>query len=573
MDKLETLRHSAAHVLAQAVLKLFPGAHLAIGPPIDTGFYYDISNITLTEEDLSKIEKEMQHIINQDLKFKKIKVSRKEAEKMLHNQPYKLEILKGLKDDDITFYQDGGFTDLCAGPHVESTGKIKAFKLLKIAGAYWRGDSSKPMLTRIYGTAFFGKDELDNYAKMLLEAESRDHRNLGQQLDLLSFNELSPGAPFFHPKGAIIYNELLYFLRKEYQKRGYQEVITPLLYEKSLWETSGHWQHFKEDMFILKIDNRDFAFKPMNCPSHCVFYKSRIRSYRELPLRIADFAPLHRNELKGVLSGLTRVRKFSQDDAHIFVTEEDLRKELLDAIDFANYVYKKVFNFDLDVSLSTRPEKAMGDEKLWKEAEKLLAEALDKKKISYKIAKGEGAFYGPKIDFAVKDALNRSWQLATIQLDFQMPERFELTYEGKDGKKHRPTMIHRAILGSLERFIALLLESYSGKLPLWLSPVQVKLLTISDKNIKFAEEVLEKLKDTDIRAELDDRSETIARKVRDAQLSKIPLILVIGDREAKGATVAIRTLDSGVKFGVKIDKFIEQVLTNIQEKSLKISFK
>ncbi len=569
MDKLETLRHSAAHVLAQAVLKLFPDAHLAIGPPIDTGFYYDIGNITLTEEDLSRIEKEMQHIINQDLKFKKLKLSRKEAEKLLHNQPYKLEILKGLKDDDITLYQDGDFIDLCAGPHVESTGKIKAFKLLKIAGAYWRGDSSKQMLTRIYGTAFFGKDELNDYAKMLVEAESRDHRNLGQQLDLLSFNELSPGAPFFHPKGTIIYNELLYFLRKEYKKRGYTEIITPLFYEKTLWETSGHWQHFREDMFTLKIDNRDFALKPMNCPSHCLYYKTTLHSYRELPLRIADFAPLHRNELRGVLSGLTRVRKFSQDDAHVFVAEEQVEKELLDAIGFIEYVYKKVFNFELEIALSTMPEKHMGDDKEWKLAESILQGVLEKKKIKYAIAKGEGAFYGPKIDFKVKDALNRYWQLPTLQLDFQMPKCFDLTYEGKDGKKHPVIMIHRAVLGSLERFIALLLENYSGKLPLWLSPVQVKLLTISDKNIKFAEEVLERLKDTEIRAELDDRSETIARKVRDAQLAKVNYIVTIGDKEQEKKTLAIRTLDGKVKFGIKVDDFLEELVEKIEKKDAK----
>ncbi len=569
MDKLETLRHSCSHVLAQAILALFPNAQLAIGPPIDTGFYYDFGNLAITKDDLPKIEAKMQEIISQDLKFKKLKLSRKEAEKLLHSQPLKLEILAGLKDDDITFYQSGSFTDLCAGPHVESTGKIKAFKLLKIAGAYWRGDSNKPMLTRIYGTAFFNKKELEDFLKMQEEAEDRDHRNLGQQLELFSFNELSPGSPFYHPKGTIIYNELLTFLREENKKRGYQEVITPLLYEKTLWETSGHWQHFKDDMFTLKIDNREFALKPMNCPSHCIVYKTRIHSYRELPLRIADFAPLHRNELRGVLSGLTRVRKFSQDDAHIFTAEEDVQKELDGVLDLVTHVYKRIFNIELAALLSTKPEKYMGDERTWEKAEKMLEYALNRRKIKYEIAKGEGSFYGPKIDFKAKDALGRSWQLATIQLDYQMPARFELTYEGKDGKKHPVVMIHRAILGTFERFMAILIEHYSGKLPLWLSPVQVRLLTINDSNIKFAEALLSRLKEDNIRAELDDRQETISKKVRDAQLAKVNLIVTIGDKEQKSKTLAIRTLDGKVKFGIKIDLFIKEIREKIAKKDAK----
>jgi len=475
---LEKIRHSASHVLASAVKELFPEAKLGIGPAIDDGFYYDFDlKHTFIPDDLKKLEEKMQEIIEKDLDFKKSKKTRNEAEKILKEEPYKLELLKDLPDDNITFYTHGSFIDLCAGPHVKNTKEIKAFKLLKIAGAYWRGDSKNKQLQRIYGTAFSSKKELDDYLKKLAESEKRDHRKIGQQLGLFFFHEYSPGSPFFEPKGTIIYNELLSFIREEYKKRGYLEVITPQIFNKALWETSGHWKHFKEDMFILNIDNSEAALKPMNCPSHVLIFKNKIRSYRELPLRIADFCVLHRNELRGVLGGLTRVRKFSQDDAHIFVTEEQLEKEILGLMDFVEYVYKKVFNFNYIVNLSTKPEKAMGDPKLWDKAEEALKNALKKKKIKFNIKEGEGAFYGPKIDFDIKDSLDRSWQLATIQLDFQMPLNFKATYEGKDGNKHTPIMIHRAILGSLERFIAILIEHFAGKFPLWLSPIQVKVLT------------------------------------------------------------------------------------------------
>ncbi|MBI2499744.1 threonine--tRNA ligase [Candidatus Woesearchaeota archaeon] len=564
---LEKIRHSASHVLASAVKELFSEAKLGIGPAIDDGFYYDFDlKHTLTPDDLKKLEEKMQEIIGKNLDFKKSKKTRNEAEKILKDEPYKLELLKNLPDNNITFYTHGSFTDLCAGPHVKNTKEIKAFKLLKIAGAYWKGDSKNKQLQRIYGIAFNSKKELEEYLKKLEEAEKRDHRKIGQQLELFFFHEYSPGSPFFEPKGTVIYNELLNFVREEYKKRGYQEVITPQIFNKALWETSGHWKHFKEDMFVLNVDNSEAALKPMNCPSHVLIFKNKIRSYRELPLRIADFCALHRNELRGVLGGLTRVRKFSQDDAHIFVTEEQIEKEILDLMDFIDTVYKKVFNFRYVVNLSTKPEKAMGDPKLWEKAEEALRNALNKKKIKFNIKEGEGAFYGPKIDFDIRDSLDRSWQLATIQLDFQMPLNFKATYEGKDGNKHTPIMIHRAILGSLERFIGILIEHYAGKLPLWLSPVQVRILTLTDRNEKFAGDVLKKLRDNNIRVELDDRSESIGKKVRDAQLEKIPLTITIGDKEQENKTLAIRTLDGKVKFGVKVEEFINDLLTEIKEK-------
>ncbi len=566
---LDALRHSTSHVLASAIKELYPKAKLTIGPSIEDGFYYDFDNLEITEKDLAKIEAKMQEIINKKLAFKKVLKTREKAKKLLKDEPYKLEILNEIKDKKIQFYQHGNFLDLCKGGHVKNTSEIKAFKLTKVTKAYWKGDSKNKQLTRIYGTAWFSKDDLKNYLKLLEEAEKRDHRKLGKDLDLFSFQEESPGSPFFHPKGTIVYYELLNLIRELYKKYNYQEIITPLLYDKSLWETSGHWEHFKDDMFLLKIDERDYALKPMNCPSHCLYYKTSLKSYKDLPLRIADFAPLHRNELRGVLGGLTRVRKLQQDDAHIFLTEDQIEKEVYDLLDFVNYIYVKVFNFKISLRLSTRPDKFLGETKLWDKAEATLKKVLDKKKMRYEIAKGEGAFYGPKIDILVKDALNRNWQLATIQLDFQMPQRFDLTYEGKDGKKHTPVMIHRAILGSVERFFALLLEHFSGKLPLWLSPIQVILMTLTEKNIKFANEVKKQLEQNNIRTELDDRNETINKKVYEAQVKKIPYAVTIGDKEQKNKTLAVRTLDGKVKFGIKINNFIKDLVKEIKNHEIK----
>src|SRR3989344_2127944 len=563
---IEVFRHSTAHVMAQAIMELYPDALLTIGPVVEEGFYYDIDIDTAVHpDDLEKIEKKMEEIVRKDLKIERKALSKKEAMEIFKHNPYKVELL-GEFEGEISAYSQGDFIDLCRGPHVPSTGYIKAFKLTKIAGAYWHGDAKNKQLQRIYGISFPEKKLLDEHLRIIEEARKRDHRVIGQKLDLFSFDEISPVAPFFHPKGAIIFNELLKFLREEYKKRGYKEVITPLIYGKQLWETSGHWQHFKENMFIISVDGREAALKPMNCPSHCLIYKKGFKSYRELPLRIADFASLHRNEIKGVLGGMTRVRKFSQDDAHIFVTPEQLEDEMLQLMDFTKYIYKEVFDFDYDVELSTKPEKALGSEELWQKAEKGLADALKKKKLGYKIKPGEGAFYGPKIDFHIKDALGRSWQLATIQLDFNLPERFGLEYEDKDGGRKTPIMIHRALLGSIERFMAILIEHYAGRLPLWLSPVHVRLLTVANRFDDYAEELKKELENFDSRAELDNRPESIPKKVREAQLMQVPVIVTIGEKEVSKNTVAIRTLDGKVKFDYPKAKFVEAMMVAIEKR-------
>ena len=531
MNQLEKLRHSAAHVLASAVKELFPEAKLAIGPPIENGFYYDFDFRSFTPEDLKMIEDRSKQIIQQNLPFKKSKKTKAQARKLLKDEPYKLELLKDLKEGEITFYSHGDFQDLCAGPHMENTSEIKSFKIIKTAGAYWKGDSSGKQLQRIYGTAFPSEKELRQYLFSLEQAEKRNHIKLGKQLKLFTFENESPGSVFFLPRGTIIYNELVDFMRNEYKKRGYQEIKTPVIFNNSLWKTSGHWDHYRNYMFFTKVENQDFALKPMNCPACMLVYKNELHSYKELPLRYADFGILHRNELSGVLNGLFRLRYFVQDDAHIFVAEDQIEDEIKELIDFISYIFNKVFDFKFDVELSTRPEKFLGERKIWDKAEKALENALKSKKTIYEVNKGDGAFYGPKIDFKVKDSLGRTWQLSTIQLDFSMPERFNLTYEGKDGKKHQPVVIHRAILGAVERFMAVLIEHYAGKFPLWLAPTQIVILTVSEKNDKFAREIYEKLKENDIRVELDDRAESIGRKVREAVLLKINYILTIGDKE------------------------------------------
>ena len=564
--KNEELKHSCAHLLAHAVKELYPEVKLGFGPPLEEGFYYDFGSSHFAEDDLKKIEERMRDIVKRNYPIEKSEITRVQAKMIFKNEPFKIEHLDELKEK-IYSAKQGNFTDLCGGKHVKSTGEIKAFKLTKLAGAYWKGDQRNEQMQRIYGIAFSSEKELQDHIKMLEEAAKRDHRKLGRELDLFSFHEVSPGSPFFHPKGSIIILELMKFLREEYKKRGYAEVITPLIYDKALWLTSGHWNYFKENMFILNMDEREAALKPMNCPSHMLVYKSNLHSYRELPIRYADFASLHRNELAGVIGGLTRVRKFSQDDAHIFVTEDQIENEILEVIDFLKHVYNDVFKIEYRLELSTRPEKFLGDSEKWDKAEKVLADILKKKNIPYETKPGEGAFYGPKIDIHVTDALNRSWQLATIQLDFQLPERFDLTYEGPDNKKHRPVVIHRAILGTFERFLGVIIEHYAGKFPLWLSPVQVRLMTVNERNLGFAKEVCKTLSENEIRIELDDRQESIAKKVRDAQMGRSYYAVTIGDKELENKTLAVRTRDGKVSFGVKPEDFLSDLKKKIKERS------
>ncbi len=559
--------HSASHVLAQAVKRIYPKAKLTIGPAVEGGFYYDIAHEPFHPSDLEKIEAEMAKIVAANYPVERMSLSSTEAKKMFKDNKYKLEIIdEEAKGKEITAYKQGEFTDLCRGPHAPSTGAIKAFKLTKVSSAYWRGDQKNDELQRIYGVAFPEKKLLDEYLKNLELAEKNDHRKLGKELDLIWFHDWSPGSPFFLPKGTIIYNTLLDFIRKEYFKRGYEEVITPQLFNKKLWEISGHWEHYKENMFTLNVDDAEFSLKPMNCPSHILIFKSKARSYRELPMRMADFCQLHRNELKGVLAGLTRVRKFSQDDAHIFCAEEQVEEELNRLIEFTRYVYSGVLNFPFTAKLSTKPEKSMGDKKVWEAAETSLEKALKNNNVPYWVKKGEGAFYGPKIDIDVKDSIGREWQLATIQLDFQMPMRMGAEYEGSDGKKHTAVMIHRAIIGSFERFIGMLIEHYAGKFPLWLSPEQVRILTVADRFNDYARKVAEKYRNDGVRAELDARAESIPYKVREAELSKVNYIIVVGEKEEKSGTVTVRTRDNKILGAVKAEAFLERLLSEIHNK-------
>lgn len=562
---LEKLRHSCSHILAQAVKKLFPEAQLGIGPAIEDGFYYDFDNVDFKEEDLPKIEKEMHRIIKENHKFEETEVTKKKAEEMLKEEPYKMELLQELTGK-ITFYKNGSFTDLCKGPHIKSTGEIKAFKLTRIAGAYWKGDNNRPMLQRIYGIAFKTEKELKDYLTLLEEAEKRNHVRLGKELGLFSMHEEGPGFPFFHPKGMIIWQELMKYWKEEHNREGYQEIKTPIILNRRLWEQSGHWDHYKENMYFTKIEDKDFAVKPMNCPGGILVYKSGLHSYRELPLRLAEVGLVHRHELSGVLNGLFRVRCFHQDDAHIYCMEEQIKEEVIKIMNLIDRMYK-TFKLEYHMELSTKPENHTGSDDMWATAESNLKEALKEVKADYKLNPGDGAFYGPKIDFHIKDSLGRTWQCATIQLDFSMPELFELTYEGEDGKKHRPVMLHRVVYGAIERFLAILIEHYAGKFPTWLSPVQVVLMTVTDRNEKFAKEVFALMNQEGIRVELDDRSESIGKKVRDNQVRKIPLMLVLGDKESENNTVAVRTLDGKTTFGVKLNEFIEKVKENIQGRS------
>jgi threonyl-tRNA synthetase len=567
----EVFHHSTSHILAQAVTELYPKSIPTIGPAVENGFYYDFdSERSFSPEDLKKIEKRMHEIIGKDILVERKELPRQEALQLFKDNPYKKELIEELRDDMITVYFQAGYAEFCRGPHVPSTGYIKAVSLTKVAGAYWRADSRNKMLQRIYGISFPEKEMLEKYVKLAEEAEKRDHRKIGKQLDLFSIHDEGPGFPFFHPKGMVIINELKQFWRQEHIKAGYQEVQTPMILSRELWEQSGHWDHYRNSMYFTKIDDFDYAIKPMNCPGGILVYKENIHSYKELPIRMAEMGLVHRHELSGVLSGLFRVRVFTQDDAHIFMTEEQIKDEIIGVINLVDRFYK-VFGFDYHVELSTMPLNAMGTKEMWDSAEKGLEDALKSKKMPYKINPGDGAFYGPKIDFHIKDCIGRTWQCATIQLDFAMPDKFDLTYEGKDGRKHRPVMIHRVVYGSIERFLGILIENYAGKFPLWLAPVQVRILTVADRFNAYAEDIKKKMEEK-LRVELDLRSESIPKKVRDAQAQKIPLVVTVGEKEEASKTLAVRTYDNKVFFGISLDDFLEKTLSSIEQKENTIKF-
>jgi len=562
-------RHTTSHILAQAVKRLFPEAKLAIGPAIADGFYYDFDTPeAFTAESLEAIEEEMRRICKGKFALERFELAREEALKLVEEmgEPYKAELINDLPDDSvISFYKQGEFTDMCAGPHVDTTGRIKAnaLKLTSCTGAYWRGDANNKMLQRIYGTCFMSKDDLDAHLKRLEEAKQRDHRKLGRELDLFSLYDEGPGFPFFFPKGMIIRNELISFWREEHRKAGYVEISTPLILSAELWHRSGHWDHYKNNMYFTKIDDEDYAIKPMNCPGGMLTFKRRMWSYRELPIRMAELGLVHRHELSGALHGFMRVRNFTQDDAHIFMTPEHIPTEIAAAIDLVDRIYQ-VFGFEYRVELSTRPEDFMGEIESWNAAEKLLEDVLIRKNIKYRINPGDGAFYGPKIDFHLVDCIGRTWQCATLQLDFQMPERFELEYVGADGEKHRPVMIHRTVLGSLERFIAILTEHYAGAFPLWLAPVQVVVMPITDRTHEYSQSVANALSDAGFRVETDFRNEKIGYKIREAQMQKVPYMLVLGDKEAESGLVTVRKRTVGDIGAMGLSDFIER----IQDESL-----
>lgn len=547
-EALDIYRHSSAHLLAHAVSRLYPEAKFGIGPTIDDGFYYDIDYPeSFTPEDLVRIEKEMKRIIDENVPVKRQVLSREAALELFNaaGESYKVELISELPEDaEISIYKQGNFVDLCRGPHLPSTSGIKAFKLLNVAGAYWRGDSDRKMLQRIYGTSFFKSSDLKEYLDFLEEAKKRDHRKLGRELDLFSFSEEAPGMPFYNPNGMVIRNELENLWRHEHQLAGYQEIITPIMLDRKLWEQSGHWEHYHENMYFTKIDNSDFAIKPMNCPGSMLVYKGKLHSYRDLPIRYGELGLVHRHEMSGALSGLLRVRSFTQDDAHIFCRPDQIESEIAGVIELIDKFYK-IFGFTYHVELSTRPEKSMGSEKLWDQAITALCNVLDDKEIEYTINEGDGAFYGPKIDFHVSDTLRRTWQVGTIQLDFQMPEKFDLSYIGEDNTRHTPVVIHRVVYGSLERFIALLIEHYAGAFPTWLAPVQAVILPIAEPHNEYAEKLYKQMQQDGIRVQLDNRNEKIGYRIREAQLKKIPYMLVIGDKELENCNLSVRKREEG----------------------------
>ena len=565
-----TLRHTASHILAQAVKRLWPEAKLAIGPAIDKGFYYDIDmEHTLTPEDLGKIEKEMSRIVKENLPITKSVMPRQEAIEFFKakNEDYKVELIQDLPEDAvISCYSQGDFIDLCAGPHVASTGKVKAFKLQSIAGAYWRGDEKNKMLQRIYGTAFEKKEELDAYLHLLEEAAKRDHRKLGKELGLFVIKEEGPGFPFFLPKGMALRNELENFWREVHHEFEYEEIRTPIILNKQLWETSGHWFHYRENMYTTIIDEEEYAIKPMNCPGGILVYQNEMHSYRDLPLRYAELGLVHRHELSGALHGLFRVRAFTQDDAHVFMLPEQMQSELMKVIELFDRIYSQ-FGLKYHVELSTKPDNAMGDDAIWEAATEALRNAIEAKGIPYVINPGDGAFYGPKLDYHIEDSLGRTWQCGTIQLDMNLPERFQIDYVGEDGQKHRPIMIHRACFGSMERFIGILTEHYAGAFPTWMAPVQVKILPISEKHVEYAKELAKQMHRDYVRVEVDDRSEKIGYKIRQAQMAKVPYMLVVGDKEVEEGTVNVRKHGGDELGSVPFEEFFNAIKIEIKERN------
>ena len=565
-----TLRHTASHILAQAVKRLWPEAKLAIGPAIDKGFYYDIDmEHTLTPEDLGKIEKEMSRIVKENLPITKSVMSRQEAIEFFKskNEDYKVELIQDLPEDAvISCYSQGDFIDLCAGPHVASTGKVKAFKLQSIAGAYWRGDEKNKMLQRIYGTAFEKKEELDAYLHMLEEAAKRDHRKLGKELGLFVIKEEGPGFPFFLPKGMALRNELENFWREVHHDFEYDEIRTPIILNKHLWETSGHWEHYRENMYTTIIDDEEYAIKPMNCPGGILVYQNEMHSYRDLPLRYAELGLVHRHELSGALHGLFRVRAFTQDDAHVFMLPEQMQSELIKVIELFDRIYSQ-FGLKYHVELSTKPDNAMGDDAIWEAATEALRNAIEAKGIDYVINPGDGAFYGPKLDYHIEDSLGRTWQCGTIQLDMNLPERFNVEYIGEDGQKHRTIMIHRACFGSMERFIGILTEHYAGAFPTWMAPVQVKVLPISEKHVEYANQLAKQMRHDYVRVEVDDRNEKIGYKIRQAQMEKVPYMLVVGDKEVEEGTVNVRKHGGDELGSVPFEEFFNAIKIEIKERN------
>ena len=568
-EGLFTLRHTASHVMAQAIQHLFPGVKFAIGPAIDDGFYYDLdSDHVFSQEDFAAIEKEMSKIAKENIPLVKNVLPRDEALQYFKDkgQDYKVVLIEDLPEEEtISLYEQGDFTDLCAGPHLKSTGKVKTFKLMTVAGAYWRGDSKNKMLQRIYATAFFSKEDLDHYLFVRAEAEKRDHRKLGKQLDLFSFHEEGPGFPFFHPKGMILRNKLMDYERELFKEFGYVEIMTPVILSKKLWLQSGHWDHYKENMYFTQIDDEDYAIKPMNCPGGILFFKTQQRSYRDLPMRVGEFGLVHRHELKGALHGLFRVRCFTQDDAHIFMTQEQMKDEVIKCMAMYQKMYG-VFGLEYHVELSTRPENSMGSDELWEISTNALREAIETAGVPYQINEGDGAFYGPKLDFHVQDSLGRTWQCGTIQMDMQLPERFDVNYIGEDGEKHRAVMLHRAGYGSLERFIGILIEHYAGAFPTWIAPVQVKIIPVTDKNLEYAKSVAAAMSESDIRVEVEEANETLGYKIRKAQMEKVPYMIIVGDQEMKGHTISVRSRKNGDQGSQSLPMFVANLIREIKER-------